>query len=332
MEKRLASAEAALADRQGLIARADALRPAGFGEILAGSAQAEEKLATEVVPAFLDAAADWRRLAELRAQVAAADQQAQDAQRQAQARMADARLTERAVKAARWLLRQKVTIPTVEAWQAAAAKAGLTGHALATGLARALEQHGSLEAARQAWSAAVANLRVEHTKITAEVAALRHEREDLTAAIGAVRDAGIAEVRQVADAATAEVRRAAAEFEHLSTRAAELGQHVRMAEALASQDAAMWRRVEPETWAGLLAHLLRWAGARMVAAVEVEPPEPVKGRLEDQVRYSYSKGPVRLTLPESVGWLAVGLQGAPLRGVAALLAPVATANGARPRG
>ena len=119
-----------------------------------------------------------------------------------------------------------MTIPTVAAWQAAEPKPGLTGEALAPGLARGLEQHGPLEAARQAWSAAVANLRVEHTKITAEVAALRRERDGLGADLDAVRDAGIARVQEAAEAATAEVRRAAAEFERLSTDAAELREEV----------------------------------------------------------------------------------------------------------
>ena len=63
--------------------------------------------------------------------------------------------------------------------------------------------------------------------------------------------------------------------------------------------------MEPETWAVFLMHLLRWADARVVATAEVEPPEAVKGRLEEQVRYPHSNGPLRLTLPQ-VGRLAAG--------------------------
>ena len=80
---------------------------------------------------------------------------------------------------------------------------------------------------------------------------------------------------------------------------------------------------------GVLAHLLHWADARLVAAVEVEPPEAVKGRLEEQVRYSYTTGPVRVTLAQLVGWLREGLHNARLNGVPDLwgrLAPQVTTN------
>jgi hypothetical protein len=338
-EKRLASAESALAERQVLLDRADALRAAGFeadalarlGEALAGAAQAEEKPAAEVVAAFLNTAADWRRLAELRAQVAAAEEKARATEAACRRKEQQANVRSVAVDWAVWLVSRKITAEAVGAWQAIAAKLGIADEDLAAGLAGALEEYGSLQAARQAWSAAVAKLRADHTKLTGEVTALRRERDGLTAAIGAVRDAGIAEVREVAEAATAEVRRAAAEFERIQAQAAGLANHVRMAQALTSDDHLLWQRVEPETWAGLLVHLVRWADARLVSAVEVEPPEAVKSRLEDQVRCSYTKGPLRLTLPQLVGWLAAGLQGAPLRGVAALLGP-ASADGARPRG
>jgi len=191
--------------------------------------------------------------------------------------------------------------------------------------------YGRGRAHRQTWSAAVAKLRAEDGTLTAEFSALRRERDGLTAAIAAVREAGIAQVRAVAAAATAEARGAAAQFERLTAEAAGLAQHVRMAKALASQDPPAWRDVEPEQWIGLLGRLLEWAEAHLAGAVVVEPPEAVKGLLEDQVRYPHTKGAVRLTLPQLVGWLAAGLQGAPLRGVAALLAPGAGTS-ARPRG
>ena len=320
-EKRLASAEAALADRQGLIARADALRTAGFdedalvrlGDALAGAAKAAGKPAAEVVPAFLDAAVGWRHLAELRAQVAAAEQQAQ-------ARMADAKLTERAVKAARWLLRQKVTIPTVEAWQAAAARARITGEELATGLARALEEHGSLEAARQAWSATVAKLRADHAKLTGKVTALRRERDGLTAAIASVRDAGIAKVRETAGAATAEVRRAAAEYGRLSTDAAELRQDVDFAKALRAGSPSLWQRVEPQAWEGILFRLEQWSAANL-ANPEVPIPDAVRKQVKGSVEYPALHGPARLPLRGLTAWLAAGLRTVvPARPLATLLA------------
>ena len=191
--------------------------------------------------------------------------------------------------------------------------------------------HGSLDATPRAGTAAVAKIRVEHGTLTAEVAALRKDRAGLTAGIAAVRGACIAGVREVADTAVFQVRRAAAEFERLTGQAAELEPHLRMAQALASTDPAAWRTVHADTWVGLLAHLLRWTDARMVATVEVEPPEAAKRRLEDQACYPHSKGPLRLTLPELVGWLAVALREVPPGGVAALASP-STANGAHSHG
>jgi len=337
-EKRAASAESALAERQGLLARADELHAAGFDAEALGrlaralaAASAEDKPAAEGVSGFLDAAADWRRLGDLRAQVAAAEERARETEAACRGKERDAKLRAVAVDWAVWLVRQRITAETMGAWQAIAAKLGLADEGLAIGLARALDEYGTLEAARQARSAAVGKLHADHVRLTAEVGVLRRERDGITSAIAALRDAGIADVRQVAAAAAAEVQRAAAGFEHLTTQAAGLAQHVRVAEALASHDPAACERVEPETWAGLLAHLLRWADARLVASVDVEPPEALKGRLEDQVRYSYTKGPVRLTLAQLVGWLVAGLQGPRVGGVAGLLAP-GSANGAHPRG
>lgn len=140
-----------------------------------------------------------------------------------------------------------MTIPTVEAWQDLATKAGLTGEALAPGLARALEQHCSLETARQSGAAAVAALRIEQGRLTAEVAGLRQEPDGLVAAIPAVRDAGVARLREVGAAATAQVRAAGSQFERVQTLAAILRQHVRVAQALATGAPGAWAGVEPET-------------------------------------------------------------------------------------
>ncbi len=245
--------------RQALLDRAAALRAAGFdaaalarlGETLGAAAQAGGKSAADVVAAFLDAAADWRTLAELRGQVAEAKEAIQDAERQARRQQAEAKLSDRAVKAGRWLVKNKVTVPTVEAWRAAATRAGLTAETLATGLARALEEHGTLEATRQAWANSVAQLRDEHDKLTQAVSALQAERDGITTAIGAVRKHGIAQIRSVADQSAAEVRRAAAEFEQLTAKSAELGQHVRMAEALSTRAPSAWRNVHPDSWDGV---------------------------------------------------------------------------------
>ena len=328
-EKRIASAGVALQKRQALLDRADALQAAGFdaaalallGEALGAAAQSGGKPVAEVVAAFLDAAADWRTLAELRSQVAEAKKAAQDAERQARRQQAEAKLSDRAVKAGRWLVQNKVTVPTVESWRAAAETAGLTAETLATGLAHALEQHGTLDATRQAWANAVSQLRNEHGKLTQGVAVLRAQRDGITAAIGAARKSGIAQIRSVADQSAAEVRRVVGELESLTARSAELRQHVRMAEALSTRDPSVWRNVHPDTWDGLLAHLPDWAAAWQVAGVEVDLPEEIGTRVEDQAKYPALYGPVRLTLPQLVGWLAVGLRDRALRETVALLGP-----------
>jgi hypothetical protein len=333
-EQRLATAEAALAQRQGLLQRAGALHAAGFdeqalarlAEALAGAAQAEGRPAAEIVAAFLQAAADWRRLAELRAQVAAAEQQAGQAERQAQVRVAAAKLTERAVHAAAYLVRRKVTTAAVESWQAVAAKLGLADEALASSLAHALEEHGSLEGAREAWSAAIAKLRTDHAKLTGEVGALRREQEGLAAAIAAVREAGIAKVREVADTAAAEVRRAAAEFERLATDAVELREEVTFAQALRAGDHALWQRVEPGVWQRILARLEQWSETNL-ANPEVAIPDEVRRQAKGSPDYPALYGPFRVPLRGLVAWLQAGLAAAGAEPVRALLAAAADGNG-----
>ena len=111
-----------------LLDRADALQAAGFdaaalgrlSDALTDAAQAEGKPIAEVVAAFLEAAGNWRRLAELRGQVADAEKAGKEADRQARRQQAEAKLSDRAVQAGRWLIQNKVTVPTVEAWQTAA--------------------------------------------------------------------------------------------------------------------------------------------------------------------------------------------------------------------
>ena len=314
-EKRLASAGVALQKQQALLDRADALQAAGFdaaalgrlSDALTDAAQAEGKPIAEVVAAFLEAAGNWRALAELRAQVADAEKAGKEADRQARRQQAEAKLSDRAVRAGGWLIQNKVTVPTVEAWQTAATKAGLTAETLATGLARALEQHGTLEATRQAWAGAVTKLRDEHGKLTQEVAALRREREGLTAAIAAVRDEGSAHVREVADMATAEVRRVADEFERLTADAAELREDVDFAKALRAGDPALWQRVEPRAWQGILARLEQWS-ADNFANPEVALPEAVGRQAKGSKDYPGLYGPLRVPLRGLVAWLIEGLR------------------------
>ena len=315
-EKRLASAGVALQKQQALLDRADALQAAGFdaaalgrlSDALTDAAQAEGKPIAEVVAAFLEAAGNRRALAELRAQVADAEKAGKEADRQARRQQAEAKLSDRAVNAGRWLIQNKVTVPTVEAWRAAAEKAGLTAEAVATGLAHALEQSGTLEAARLSWSAAIGKLQAEHDNLTQEVEVLRTERAGITAAIGAARKTGIAQIRSVADQSAAEVRRVAAEFKQLAARSAELGQHIRMAQALRSDNLDDWRAVRPGTWAEILSYLPDWAEARGAAAVEVQPHPDTRKRVEEQAKYPSLHGPVRLTLPELVEWLEEGIR------------------------
>ena len=177
---------------------------------------------------------------------------------------------------------------------------------LATGLARALEEHGTLETARQASSAAVAKLRADDAKLTGEVAALRRERDGLTAAIEAVREAGISEIREVTTAATAEVRRAAAAFEGVTAKAAELGQTVAFAQALRSPAPEFWPRVDPDAWQGILRRLEQWSEANL-ANPEVPLPEPVRKQTKGSPDYPTLHGPFRVPLRALVAWLRAGL-------------------------
>ncbi len=333
-EERLAAMESALAQRQALLARADALAAAGFdenalarlGEALDGATQAEGKPAAEVVAAFLDAAADWRHLAELRTQVAAAEDRAQQAEAACRRREREAKVRTVAVDWALWLVRQKISAETVGAWQAAADRLGLGAEALATGLARALEEHGSMEAARAQWTAAVAQLRTAHAQLTEEVAALRRERDGLTAAIGAVRDTGIARVRATAEAAAAEVRRAAAEFQRLTAEAAELREDLCFAQALRSGDPALWQRVEPRAWQALLARLEQWSQGNL-ANPEVPLPDEVRKQAKGSNDYPTLYGPFRVPLHGLLAWLQAGLVSVDVAPVRALPPPTARRDG-----
>lgn len=315
-EKRLASAEATLRKRQVLLDRADALRAAGFtekslvrlGAVLDKAAQAEGKTLAEVVAAFLEVAEGYGVLAELRAALAEAEKAAREAEEACGNKQVQAKVRSVAVDSALWLMRQGITADTVRSWQAIAGRAGLDGQDLASGLAQALELHGDRERVRKAWADAVARLRAEHRELIEVVDGLRRERDALTAGIAAVRRAGIQQIRSVANEATAKVRLAAADFEALTTKAAALRQHVRMAEALSATDAAAWRDVEPTTWEGMLLHLPEWAEARQAADAEVEVPQGIRKRVEDQAKYPALHGPVRLTLPQLVGWLTTGLR------------------------
>lgn len=83
-----------------------------------------------------------------------------------------------------------------------------------------------------------------------------------------------------------------------------------MAEALSSSDAADWRDAEPEIWEGILRHFDGWAETRQAdaVAVEVQVPQEIRQRVQVQAKYPALNGQVRLTLPDLVGWLTLGLQ------------------------
>ena len=333
-EKRLVSAEAALRKRQALLDRADALQATGFdadalgllGNALGAAARAEDKPTTEVVAAFLTAAEDWRRLTELRVQVATVEKQAEEAEQRARRRQTEAKLTERAVNAARWLVQHGVTVDTVEAWQAAATKTGITAEALATSLGRALQEHSGLEATRRAWTAAVVGLRAEHARITAEVTALRHEKDGISAAVAAVEEAGVGRLRRVADTADAEVQRVASEFTALVRQAEELRQEVAFAHALRHDEA--WDAVEPETWTRLLGQLARWLAGRDAAHAEVLLPTDLQDAVRGSLEYPSLRGAFRIRLAALVQWVTTGLHAVPTRAVS--LPPSATETPVHP--
>ena len=84
-----------------------------------------------------------------------------------------------------------VPAEAIHSGQAVAAKLARAGDAPVSGLAQARERYGTLEATRERWEKAVADLRAEHGRLRAEVAALRSRRDHLTAGIEAVRDEGL---------------------------------------------------------------------------------------------------------------------------------------------
>ncbi len=229
-----------------------------------------------------------------------------------------------------WLARRTITAETAGAWQAIAAKLGLPDAALADGLARALEEHGSMEAARKTWSAAVVEHRAEHSKLTGVVAALRRERDGLTAAIVAVREAGIAQMQEVANAAAAEIRRAAAAFERVATEAAELGQTVEFAQALRSSDPDLWSRVDADAWQGILRRLEQWSAANL-ANPEVPIPEDVRRQVKGSHDYPSLHGPLRMPLRGLVAWTQAAVNAADAQRAIPLSAAHSLPAGTAPR-
>ena len=187
-------------------------------------------------------------------------------------------------------------------------------------MAQALERYGTLEATRERWEEAVADLRTEHGRLRAEVAALRTRRDHLTAAIEAVRDEGLAQVRAAADAARTEVVTLAAGFRELSADAARLEKELAFARALAGRDHATWSAVAPETWVGVLSCLELWSEAHL-ANPEVPMPDPVRKVAKGIAEYTAAYGPARVPLRGLVAWLVEGVMRAePLRNALPALA------------
>jgi hypothetical protein len=202
-----------------------------------------------------------------------------------------------------------------------ATKLGLSGDGLAAGLARALERHGTLEAARRESERAVNDLLAEHGRLRATVAELRSRRERLTAAIAGVRDAGIAQVEATAGAARQPVAAVAARFQALSAEAARLEREVTFARALASRDRGAWSEVAPDAWVGLLRCLEVWAETNRVNP-EVPLPDAVRREAKGIREYSALDGPARVPLRGLATWLAHGLlQTRPLASALRGLAP-----------
>lgn len=53
-------------------------------------------------------------------------------------------------------------------------------------------------------------------------------------------------------------------------------------------------------------------------------PDAIRARLEQQGRYPYIHGVVRLTVPQLAVWLALGIEGSPVRAVGGLRVRQAT--------
>lgn len=329
---------------QAVLDRLKELTGKGFGEaqlaklvdVLAGWMTKSGLKPPEAVDRFLEAAGHFSDIRSLEQERARAERDKTVAEAEAKKAIAQNKLTTEAVKAAKWLASRRLSSETVLAWRAIADQLGLPTEGFPQGMADALKQYGTLEAACRAKAKERDDLTKQVEKLKAETATLQTEKQHIQAALEAVAKDGQGRVRTAEKTATSKIRsvkeealtaiRSASEqfetavkkadaqmtstlqrFERLSREAAELERDVAFARALRTADPTPWLDVTAEHWDALLSRFLEWARAYRINNAEVPIPDEVKKAGRGSIEFPALHGQFRLPLCSIADWLRAGL-------------------------
>jgi len=260
----------------------------------------------DTVRQFFAHVQDYAQLVQLHRHVAEAEQRAQVAIDQASRRERQAQVRTQAIQAAEWMVQHHLTSATVTAWQTIAERLQLSDEKLAQGLAATLQTYGTWQTTESALATKIATLGQTQSHLEREVHALRHERSTITQSLQVVEQEGCTRIQAMADHAQQAFQATIDHLAHLQAEAAALGTAVAWAQAVRSDDPAVWQQVDATAWLGFWAKFQHWL-ALQPAMETVAPPERLGKRLEQHARSAALYGPIHVSLTELTEWLGIGL-------------------------
>ena len=298
-------------------ARLDALRQLGqqgfdqptldrFAGLIQEMATTTQQTPPATARQFFAYVQDYAHLVQLPRQVAHAQQLAQAAIAAAVQREQRAKVRMQTIRAAEWLVHHQVTSATVTAWQAVAEQLHLSNDGLAQGLASALQTYGTWQATESALTTQIATLRETQSHLASAVHALRAEQSTITQSLQAVEQEGCHRIQAVTDEAQHAFQVTVDHLAQLQVEAAALETAVAWAQALQSDDPAVWQQVDAAAWLGFWAKFQHWVAVQTDIGT-VAPPEGLGQRIEQHARYATLYGPVQASLSELTEWLGTGL-------------------------
>ena len=249
---------------------------------------------------------DYAHLVQLPRQVANAEQHAQAAIAAAVQRKQQATVHTQTIRAAEWLVQHQVTRGTVTAWQAISKQLHLSSEDLAQGLASALQTYGTWTATESALATQIATLRETQSHLASTVHALRDEQSTITQSLQAVEQEGCRRIQAVAAQAQQAFQVTVDHLAQLQGNAAALGTAVAWAQALQSDDPAVWQQVDAAAWLGFWAKFQQWVATKADTR-EFPVPQMLRGPIEQQAQYPSLYGPVRASLADLTEWVGTAL-------------------------
>lgn len=277
-----------------------------FARLVQEMAATTQQTPGDTVRQFFTHVQDYAQLVQLHRQVAEAKQRTQAAIGTASQREQQAKVRTQAIQAAEWLVQHHLTSATVTAWQTIAERLQLSDEKLAQGLAATLQTYGTWQTTESALATKIATLGQTQSHLESAVQALRDERSTITQSLQAVEQEGCTRIQAMADHAQQAFQATVDHLAQLQAEAAALGTAVTWAQALQSDDPAVWQQVDPTAWLGLWAKFQQWV-ATQPETVAVPPPDLLGKRLHQHSRYASLYGPMQASLSELTEWLAIGL-------------------------